>query len=267
MPPLLRVLILLWTLHPAGTAAEWFGFARSDGSFEGKEYILVRPTQPAVGRPWIWRTEFFGHEPQADRSLLSNGWHVAYLRVSDQYGAPVAIRAMHAFHEHLMATEQLAKRAVLEGFSRGGLYAFNYAAEHPRFVRALYLDAPVLDIRSWPGGKGAGKGDPGCWRQCLTAYGIEESGLDRFQSSPLDRIAPVAAARIPIISICGAADTVVPFAENTRILEQRYQKLNAPILVIAKPGLDHHPHSLPDPKPIVDFLLQHSAPESPEPGR
>ena len=33
----------------------------------------------------------------------------------------------------------LSKRAVLEGFSRGGLYAVNFAAAHPDMTAALYL--------------------------------------------------------------------------------------------------------------------------------
>ena len=32
-----------------------------------------------------------------------------------------------------------------------------------------------------------------------------------------------------------------------------------PVEVIIKPGNDHHPHSLPDPKPIVDFILRAQA--------
>ena len=30
------------------------------------------------------------------------------------------------------------------------------------------------------------------------------------------------------------------------------------IEVIVKPGVDHHPHSLKDPKPIVDFLMNNA---------
>jgi hypothetical protein len=28
--------------------------------------------------------------------------------------------------------------------------------------------------------------------------------------------------------------------------------------LIVKKGIGHHPHSLKDPKPIVDFILQHT---------
>jgi hypothetical protein len=52
---------------------------------------------------------------------------------------------------------------------------------------------------------------------------------------------------------------VVPFEENTRVLEARYKALAGEIMVIVKPGVDHHPHSLRDPAPIVQFLLKHRA--------
>ena len=53
-------------------------------------------------------------------------------------------------------------------------------------------------------------------------------------------------------------DKVVPVSENTAVIEKRYLELKAPIKVIHKPGVGHHPHSLKDPKPIVDFILKHT---------
>ena len=56
--------------------------------------LVVRPKAPAPGSPWIWRTEFFGHEPQADIALLGRGFHVAYVDMQNLYGAPVAVQHM-----------------------------------------------------------------------------------------------------------------------------------------------------------------------------
>ncbi|HRU04302.1 MAG TPA: alpha/beta hydrolase, partial [Candidatus Brocadiia bacterium] len=170
------------------------------------------------------------------------------------------IQEMRAYHAHLEKRHGLAPKAVLEGFSRGGLYAFNYAAAHPDKVAALYLDAPVLDIRSWPGGKGKGIGNPKCWDECLAIYGLTEQTLPSFRGSPLDQVEKVAKARIPIISVCGGADESVPFEENTAILEERCRQLGGVIEVILKKDCGHHPHSLPDPAPITDFILRHARP-------
>ncbi len=238
--------------------SEWQGFQRLDFSVAGRPCLLVQPTNSAPGKPWIWRTEFFGHEPQADIALLHRGFHVAYMDLQDQYGAPPALDLMDQFHAHLRATHQLHPKTVLEGFSRGGLFAFNWAARNPTQVACLYVDAPVCDFKSWPGGKGRGKGSPSDWTKCLKAYSLTEEQARDYRLNPVDNLKPLADARIPILSICGAADTVVPFDENSGLVEHRYRELDGPIQVILKPGLEHHPHSLPDPKPIVDFILQHT---------
>ncbi|MDY0033721.1 MAG: alpha/beta hydrolase, partial [FCB group bacterium] len=60
------------------------------------------------------------------------------------------------------------------------------------------------------------------------------------------------------LHVCGAADTDVPVAENTAILAERYRALGGSITLIIKEGCAHHPHSLEDPKPIVDFILKHT---------
>ena len=52
----------------------------------------------------------------------------------------------------------------------------------------------------------------------------------------------------------GDADEAVPLPENGAILKQRYDELGGVCEVIIKPGGKHHPHSLADPKPIVDFI-------------
>lgn len=264
---LARILLVSAALFAAGTASAanveaatdarqstWHGFARVDFMLAGRPCIVVGPNAPAPNKPWIWRTEFFDHEPQVDLALLARGWHVVYMDAKDMYGSPKAIALFGQLYAHLVVHLGLAQRVVMEGFSRGGLYAFNFAAAHPNRVAALYLDAPVLDIRSWPGRNRQSKE----WAQCLEAYGLTEQTVANFHANPLDRVALVANAKIPIIAVCGDADKTVPFAENTGILEKRYKELGGTIQVILKPGGDHHPHSLEDPTPIVDFLIKNA---------
>ena len=142
--------------------------------------------------------------------------------------------------------------------SRGGLIIYNWAASNPDKVAAIYGDAPVCDFKSWPAGRGGGKGSLGTWKQCLSAYGFTEPEAVAYKGNPIDRLAPLAKAGIPILHIVGDADKVVPVKENTDIIEQRYKALGGEIHVIHKPGVGHHPHSLKDPKPIVEFFLAHA---------
>jgi pimeloyl-ACP methyl ester carboxylesterase len=237
----------------------WHGFAKEEWSINGRDCILVRPQQPAATRLWIWRTEFFGHEPQADIALLERGFHVAYMDVQDMYGAPIAMRHMSAFYEHLTRECSLSPRVTLEGFSRGGLFALNWAIANPDKVACLYLDAPVCDIKSWPAGLGASAGSPNDWEKCKAVYGLTQEQAVEYANGPLNNLQPLAQARIPILCVCGAADTVVPMAENTDVLEERYRALSGPITVLAKPDCEHHPHSFEDPTPIVEFVVANAA--------
>ena len=75
------------------------------------------------------------------------------------------------------------------------------------------------------------------------------------------RLSPITYVRKglpPILSVHGDADKTVPYLENTALFEERYKKAGGNISVILKPGVDHHPHSLKDPQPIVDFLVKNA---------
>lgn len=235
--------------------SQWSGYERMDFKVDDRAALLVRPKQVAKGSPWIWRTEFFGHEPQADIALLGLGFHVAYIDMQDMYGAPVAMGHMDALYDHLVRAHGLSRKATLEGFSRGGLFAFNWAALHPERVASLYVDAPVCDFKSWPGGKGSGPGAPGNWKQCLEIYGLSEADAMAYAKNPVDQLPSLAKAGIPILAVIGDADEVVPVSENIDLVEKRYKELGGKIKVIRKAGGKHHPHSLQDPKPIVDFVV------------
>jgi len=235
----------------------WKGYERHDFLYEGRESIVVLPETPAPGSSWVWRAEFFDAFPSADMALLEKGWHLVYYSVSNMYGCPEAIRLMKEFHEFIIKKPySLNPRPVIFGFSRGGLYAFNYAADSPDKISGLYLDAPVLDIRSWPGGKGNGQGSQNEWEACLAIYGLTEETAIEFSGNPLDKVEKVAKAGVPIIVVAGDADMAVPFLENAAILERKYREYNDKIRMIVKPGVGHHPHSLEDPQPIVDFILE-----------
>lgn len=241
---------------------DFHGFARYDFRVKGQACVLVAPGAIATGRPWVWRARFFGHEPQTDTVLLERGYHVAYVNVAGLFGAPAAVKRWDEFYGFLTTELGFSKKPVLEGMSRGGLIVYNWAAKNPDKVSCIYADAPVLDIRSWPGGKGRGRGSAKTWRACLKVYGLKEGEALEFKGNPLDNLEPLAKAGVPLLHVCGDADAVVPIEENTGILEERYRKLGGTIKVIRKPGVGHHPHSLRDPTPIVAFIEKHTRGES-----
>ena len=221
---------------------------------DGVEGVLVAPDRPAAGYPWIWRARFFGHEPDLDRELLSRGYHLAYCDVSGLFGADEALERWDRFYEHCVGLG-LSRRMTLEGMSRGGLPVLNWAARHPERVEAIYLDNPVCDFRSWPGGE-SGKRSDRDWAQCLSAYGLDEEGAAGYDRMPLDRLEPLAEEGVPIFLVLGTADEVVPPAENGEALVARYQELGGPVEVWRKLGVGHHPHGLHPVDPLLRRLLQ-----------
>jgi pimeloyl-ACP methyl ester carboxylesterase len=146
----------------------------------------------------------------------------------------------------------------MEGFSRGGLFAFNWAARYPNRCAALYVDNPVCDFKSWPAAKGASTArSAGDWQKLLKAYGMTEEQALAYDKNPIDNLEPLAKANIPILAVIGMEDVGVPPKENIDLVEERYTKLGGKAIeVIRKPGEGHHPHSLKDPGPIVEFVLK-----------
>ncbi|MBQ7720379.1 MAG: alpha/beta hydrolase [Clostridia bacterium] len=240
------------------TQSTWKNHQKIDFKVDGRESFIVVPKTPRPDHRWVWRAEFFGAFDSVDTALLEKGWYLAYHKCSDMYGCPESVEMFRKFQETVTESFDLYPKAVLFGFSRGGLYSFNYAAKYPSCVSALYLDAPVLDIRSWPGGIGNGTPAVKEWKECLKWYNLDEDSAKSFNGNPLDKVSAVASAGIPLIIVAGDADTVVPPAENAYIMDKKYRAAGGVCELISKPGCDHHPHSLTDPSPVVNFIEQNA---------
>ena len=254
--------MLLW-LVPILEAAEFEG---KRGNFHGFTQVefkvgqascrVVQPKEPAPGNPWIWRARFWGHEPQLDVALLKRGWHVAYCDVGNLFGSPTAVQRWNAFYNHLTGQHAFHAKPVLEGMSRGGLIIYNWAKANPTKVTCIYGDAPVCDFKSWPAGRGQGKGSPGAWRACLKAYGFTEDEALAFRGNPIDGLEPLAKAGVPLIHVVGDADIVVRVVSHTGFVNDLNRSAQLLVSAFKDGRVFRHPHSLKDPKPLVDFILK-----------
>jgi len=243
-----------------GKRSRWFGFERYDFEVDGKPALIVAPKVEAPGRPWVWHGEFFGHKPEPDLALLGRGFHVVYMSVPDLLGSPKAVAHWNQFYRELTGTYGFSEKAALVGLSRGGLYVYNWAMANPGRVACIYGDAPVCDFRSWPGGFGKGKRSDHDWELVLKEYNFHSDAEARaYGKNPVGNLAPLAAAKVPLLHVYGDADEVVPWEENTGTVAERYRKLGGQITLISKSGGKHHPHGLDDSTPIVDFIWQHAA--------
>ena len=238
-----------------GKPFNFHGHQGYDFTIDGINCKIVVPKNEAKGKPWVLRARFWGHEPQTDIDLLEKGFHIAYCDVADLYGSNKAVKRWNSFYKY-MTKLGFNKKVVLEGMSRGGLIVYNWAARNPEKVACIYADAPVMDIKSWPMGKGKSEGSAADTKLMMEAYGFSNTDeAIKWEKNPLNHASIMAKHNIPIIHVVGDIDETVPVDENTGIFVDEMKKYGKDILVIHKPNVGHHPHSLNNPEPIVDFIL------------
>ncbi len=136
-------------------------------------------------------------------------------------------REWDAWYEFLTAKHGLSPKPAFIGMSRGGEYAYTWATANPGKVSCIYADNPG--------------GNPGL----------------------LLRIGVLATNDIPLLHVCGSIDPLLGRYSN--VIEDLYQQLGGRISVMIKDGAAHHPHSLRDPTPIADFIVQSVQPATSTP--
>lgn len=236
----------------------WETFAKQTFQLEGRDAFVVVPSEPAPGKPWVWRTSFPTYHPEIDIELVKKGFHVAYLDVVAMLGADQALDRMDRFYELVRSRWGLAEKAAIEAVSRGGLPAYRYAARHPERIACIYADTPVMDLKSWPRKALAAQQV----KDAIEHYGFKnEAELKAWKGNPIDVLAPIAKARIPLRHIISPNDAIVPAEENTLEARRRLQKLGWDMdIVTVEPSSQFNGHHFPiiGVEDSVRFILQHT---------
>ncbi|GAF05368.1 alpha/beta hydrolase family protein [Saccharicrinis fermentans] len=250
------VLTFLISISSFGIDKVFAEYKVKEFTFKGHEARIVFPHASNKNNYWIWRARFWGHEPQVDKALLEQGFHLVYVDVSNLFGNDEAVDLWNEFYSYCISNYKLNKKVVLEGMSRGGLIVYNWASKNTDKVFCIYADAPVCDIKSWPGGMYRGKGSAKAWETCLKVYNLDTVSVRTFTNIPINNCVNIAQAGIPVMHVYGDSDQVVPYEENTALLVKKFEEAGGHIELIKKEGVGHHPHCLKNPKPIVDFILK-----------
>ena len=220
-----------------------------------KAFVLLPKESKAPVLPWVWYAPTLSSPPDASHEWMFGQWlergiAIAGVDVGESFGNPAGRAGFTALYNKLTGEMRLAPKACLLAQSRGGLMHYNWAAENPGRVACIAGIYPVCDLRSWPG-----------LAQCAPAYGMTEQGLSIHvaEHNPIDRLAPLAAARLPILHLHGDSDTVVPLDRNSRIIAERYRQLGGDVQLIVVPGRGHQVcpeffHS----QTLVDFVIAHA---------
>ena len=153
----------------------------------------------------------------------------AGIDVGESYGSPTGRAVFQQLYEHMVA-KGYSTKPVLLARSRGGLMLYNWAAEHPDCVAGVAGIYPVCNLESYPGLKKA-----------APAYEMTPDELKEnlAKHNPIDRLAPLAKAKVPIYHLHGDKDGLVPNHKNSAILAERYKALDGTVTIEIIPGGGH----------------------------
>lgn len=217
--------------------------------------FLIQPTkaQKQGATPWVWYAPTLPGLPGEEERwmferLLAAGVAVAGIDVGESYGSPAGRALFSALYDELTKKRKLASKPALLARSRGGLMLYNWAAENPSHISGVAGIYPVCDLRSYPG-----------LAKACGAYGLTEEQLSArlTEHNPVERLARLAKARVPLFHIHGDQDTVVPLEQNSGELARRYQQLGGNITLRIMPGRGHDMWSgWFQSQELVDFLIR-----------
>jgi predicted esterase len=186
--------------------------------------------------------------------LLDKGVWIGGVDVGESWGNAQGRKAYTQFYKYVRKEYALSPRPCLVGQSRGGIMVYNWAVEHAHDVGCIAGIYPVTNLAGWPhlGGD-----------RILKAYGMSEAELRKHlgKNNPIDRLAPLARAKVPIFHIHGDADKVVPLEQNTLELARRYKALggNAEVDVVPGKGHEEVPEFFQSER-LLGFLLRYLNP-------
>lgn len=182
--------------------------------------IVIAPRKAAEGRPWVLRADLARRDDVVELALLEKGFHIVTApRPRDP--AVTLMEEWNALYRFLV-DQGFSPKPVLEANAGAAVEAYAWAIENPTKVSCLYGANPIL--RS-----------------------------DMSKTPPLDNLTPLANSGVNILHVCGSLD---PWLESqTRVAQERYQKLGGKVRVIIKEGEGHYPLAPKDPQPVVDFII------------
>lgn len=228
-------------------------------AIEGHTAFLIPALNAAAhpSKPWVWYAPTLPGLPAKEERwmferFLEAGIAVAGIDVGESFGSPDGRAAFTALHAEMTSGRGYAFKPILLGRSRGGLMTLAWAAENPDKVGGFAGIYPVCNVASYPGvDKAAG------------AYHMttEQLQLRLAEHNPIDRLAGLAQARVPIFAIHGDVDTVVPLEANSGLVRQRYEALGGSMQLIVPRGQGHNMWSgFFECHELVEFVKTHAGP-------
>lgn len=256
--PLILICLLALSTSRASAVEVYGGERHAVAAGEYQGFVLApRNPGPEGKRPWVWYAPVLGNNPGKQlewmfRKLLEKGFYIVGVNVGESMGNPAGRHGYSLYYDKVVAEFKLEPKARLLPQSRGGLMLYNWAAENPEKVLCIGGIYAVADLRSYPRLERAAK-----------EYGltIEEMEKQLPQHNPVERLAPLARADIPLLHIHGDVDKLVPLERNAGEIKKRYDAIGGRMELIVVPGKGHEvvPEFFEDQR-LFDFFLRGDLP-------
>lgn len=218
-----------------------------------KAYVYAAP-EPAAGKPWLWYAPTLNGVSIVQRklyfeSLLRAGIGIAGYDLGEVRGAPGSTAKFTVFYDE-MVKRGWSSKPILLGQSRGGMMMLAWGTRNPDKVRAFVGIYPVCNLASWP----LKNSKPAT----LADFGMTEAELvgKLSEFNPVDNLQGLLSHKVPMFIVHGDSDVVVPYADNTGLLKDRYAAGGGPITVKVIPGEGHKVSpSFFECQELVDFVV------------
>jgi len=182
---------------------------------------IIAPRKEAAGRPWVFRAGYVARDALADQALLAKGFHIVVGPVGYNADGP-----KHADWDKLyqyLTGHGFAKKPVLEGDGGAAGAIYGWAIENPEKISCIYSENPILHTGN-------------------------------VKTQPLDNLAPLAKAGVPILHVCGSLDPALN--DQTRVAEKRYKDSGGELTVVIRDDEGHVLAAQRDVSPVVEFILK-----------
>ncbi len=191
----------------------------TSGTFRTGGMSIIVPKTVAPGKPWVFTGDPIERNATVEQALLAKGYHIVTLPPT---GSGMSRKQWDDAYK-ILVDNGFSNKPVLKGTGAMAGEAYAWAVVNPGKVSCIYARNPLM--KSLMAGK----------------------------EQPIDNLAALAKAGVPVLHDCGALD---PWLDSqTRVVEKRYKELDGKITVIVRASEGHFPLSPKDPKSVVDFIV------------
>ena len=166
-------------------------YDRYDGPTSGKFRMggisIIVPKTVAPGKPWVFTGDPIERDATVEQALLAKGYHIL---IVSPLGSGLTQKQWNDAYK-LLVDNGFSNKPVLKGTGPKAGEAYAWAVANPDKVSCIYARNPLM--KSLMAGK----------------------------QQPIDNLAALAKAGVPVLHDCGALD---PWLDSqTRVVEKRYQ--------------------------------------------